>query len=100
MDRESELQQVSTHLEGVADQHLHKAVHEWFLLLYSRSGDELLESLGLFGDGGGLFSGAVRFVGCFSGGERVTYGWLSDFVGFAQLVVILDLEMIWFLALG
>ena len=44
-----------------------------------------MESLGLFGDGGGLLSGAVRFVGCFLvlGGESVTYGWLSDFGGFA-----------------
>ena len=47
--------------------------------IYSRSGDELLESLGLFGEGGGLLSGAVRFVDfVVLGGERVTYGWLSD----------------------
>ena len=56
-----------------------------------------MESLGLFGDGGGggggdrevgLLSGAVRFVDCL---------WIS---GFAQLLLILDLEMIRFLALG
>ena len=53
-----------------------------------------MESLGLFGDGGGgdrevgLLSGAVRFVDCL---------WIG---GFAQLVLIVDFEMIHFLALG
>ena len=32
------------------------------------------------------------------GGESVTFGWLSKFGGFAQLVLVLDLEMICFLA--
>ena len=30
----------------------------------------------------------------------MTCGWLSDFGGFAQLVLVLGLEMICFLALG
>ena len=62
----------------------------------------------LFGDGGGdrevgLLCGAVRFVGFFLllhffEGESVTCGWLSEFGGFAQLVLVLGLEMIYFLA--
>ena len=53
-----------------------------------------MESLSYFGDSGGgdrevgLLSGAVRSVYCL---------WIG---GFAQLVLILDLEMIRFLALG
>ena len=40
----------------------------------------------------GLLSGAT--------GENVTCGWLSDFGGFAQLVLVLGLELTRFLALG
>ena len=53
----------------------------------------------------GLLSDAVRFVGCFLvlhsfEGLSVTCCWPSDFGGFAQLVLVLSLEMIRFLDSG